>query len=240
MISQRIRIRTDIFQSQEFTLLEERAEDVSLNLILPTPVPSIRNDFFKPYDEPDVICLGNVKDCDYNDNRSSKDLPYPTIKEFQGQFSEDKQSLEGEKINFESETKELVDQINESLKIELEILKKQLYKKGIYFVNGIYSCSVCQIGLKKGDINSHLQGKRHTKLVDIKVKAIRPKSLKRKLKLVAKNEISSREFIKIKELKDGKKRCVCLLCDVVIKSEYISKYHLKDHIHKATYERFSK
>ena len=39
-----------------------------MNLILPTPVPSIQNDMFKPYDEPDVICLGNVKNWDYNDN----------------------------------------------------------------------------------------------------------------------------------------------------------------------------
>merc|ERR1719300_1365390 len=116
-------------------------------------------------------------------------------------------------------------------KQSMEGFKKTLYNKGIDFVNGSYSCSVCQIGLQKGDINSHLQGKRHTKLA---------KSLKRKKKLVAKNEISSRELIKIKEWKDGRKRWMCLLCDVVIKFKCISKYHLKGRIHKATYERYSK
>ena len=68
MTSQRIRIRTDIFRSQELALLEEWPDGIPLNLILPTPVPSIQNDMFKPYDEPDVICLGNVKNWDYNDN----------------------------------------------------------------------------------------------------------------------------------------------------------------------------
>ena len=122
----------------------------------------------------------------------------------------------------------------------LEGFKKTLHNNSIDIVNGSFSCSVCQIGLKKGDINSHLQGKLHTKLTDIKVKPIWPKSLQRKQKLVAENEISSREFIKIKEWKDGKKRLMCLLCDVLIKSECITKHHLKDWIHKATYERYSK
>ena len=45
---------------------------------------SIRNEIFNHIDEPEVICLGNGKDWDYNDNRSSKDLPYSPIKEFQG------------------------------------------------------------------------------------------------------------------------------------------------------------
>ena len=82
MTHQRIRIRTDIFQSQEFALHEERVEEIPL--ILPTPVPSIRNDFFKPLDEQGV---GKDLDCDFNDNLISKEI--------QGQITENEQSLEG-------------------------------------------------------------------------------------------------------------------------------------------------
>ena len=59
----RIRIRTDIFQSQEFAPLKERADGVPL--ILHTPVPSRQNDEFNHNDdddEPEVICLGNGMD----------------------------------------------------------------------------------------------------------------------------------------------------------------------------------
>ena len=78
MTHQRIRIRTDIFQSQEFAVHEGKADEVPL--ILPTPVPSIRNDFFKPLDEQGV---GKDLDCDFNDNH------------IKGKITEDEQSLEG-------------------------------------------------------------------------------------------------------------------------------------------------
>ena len=51
MTSHRIRIRTDIFQSQEFAQVEERADGVPL--ILPTPVPSRQNDEFNHIDDDD-------------------------------------------------------------------------------------------------------------------------------------------------------------------------------------------
>ena len=82
MTHQRIRIRTDIFQSQEFAVHEGKADEVPL--ILPTPVPSIRNDFFKPIDEQGV---GKDLDCDFNDNLISEDI--------QGKITEDEESLEG-------------------------------------------------------------------------------------------------------------------------------------------------
>ena len=82
MMHQRIRIRTDIFQSQEFAVHEGKADEVPL--ILPTPVPSIQNDFFKPIDEQGV---GKDLDCDFNDNLISKEI--------QGQITENEQSLEG-------------------------------------------------------------------------------------------------------------------------------------------------
>merc|ERR1719300_974658 len=61
-------------------------------MILPTPVPSIRNDKFKPIDE--VICLVNVKDSDYNGNLICKDLSNSYIKDIQGTFEDDKSSLD--------------------------------------------------------------------------------------------------------------------------------------------------
>jgi len=143
MTQQRIRIRTDIFQSREFASLKERADGVPL--ILPTPVPSRQNDEFNHIDgddEPEVICLGNGRDlnCDYNDNHSSKDPYYPVVKDFQKQIIENEQSLEGD--------------------------KRTLDNNCIDFVNGSYSCSVCHIGLQKNDIDSHLQGKLHAKRCD--------------------------------------------------------------------------
>jgi len=140
MTYQRIRIRTDIFQSQEFASLKEKTD--GFPLILPTPVPSRQNDEFNHNDdddEPEVICLGNGMDlnCDYNDNHSSKDPPYPVVEDIQGQNIEDEQSLEG---------------VNNC----------------IDFVDGSYSCSVCRIKLQKVSIESHLQGKRH-KVKEIKM-----------------------------------------------------------------------
>ena len=112
MTHQRIRIRTDIFQSQEFALHGERADDEVL-MMLPTPVPSIRNDFFKPIDEQGV---SKDLDCDYNDNHRSNGLPNPTVNCIQGQINEDEQNLEG--------------------------VKRTLDNNCIDFVNGRYSCSI--------------------------------------------------------------------------------------------------
>jgi len=225
MTHQRIRLRSDIFQSQEFALMEERT--VGIPLILPEPVPSIRNEMFNQINEPEVICLGNGKDlnCDYNDNHSSKDPYYPVVKDFQGQIIEDEQSLEG--------------------------VKRTLDNNCIDFVNGSYSCSVCHIEIRINNIESHLQGKQHAKLAEgpaemaeknqekmLKKKLKR--KLKKKQKLAAENEISSSEFILIKELKSGKVLRVCILCDLKLKSECESREHLRGPKHKATYERYSK
>ena len=131
MTYQRIRLRTDIFQSQEFALMEERT--VGVPLILPEPVPSIRNEIFNHIDEPEVICLGNGKDWDYNDNRSSKDPPYPTMKVRQKKKSKKAEKQQKKKL-------------------------KMLLEKGIDFWNGSYSCLVCQIELEQINIHKHLQG----------------------------------------------------------------------------------
>ena len=103
-----------LFLRQEFALMEERTDEGPL--ILPEPVPSIRNEMFNQINEPEVICLGTGKDWDYNDNRSSKDLPNPSIKDIQGQINEDEQNLEG--------------------------VKRTLDNNCIDFVNGRYSCSI--------------------------------------------------------------------------------------------------
>ena len=55
MTYQSIRLRTDIFQSQEFALMEEKTHGVPL--FLPEPVPSIRNEMFNQINEPEVIFL---------------------------------------------------------------------------------------------------------------------------------------------------------------------------------------
>ena len=116
----------------------------------------------KQIDEPEVICLGND-----NDERSSEDLPNPTIKDkmiLDGLSALDvwlskverKQAL---KINESKKTKK-----NQIPFTEKEL--KELHNKGIDFVNGSFSCSVCKIELKKGNLNSHLRGKRHARAVN--------------------------------------------------------------------------
>ena len=148
MTYQSIRLRTDIFQSQEFALMEERTDNCD-PLILPEPVPSIRNEMFNQINEPEVICLGNGRDliCDYNDNHSSKETPYHRINDIQGQIIEDEQSLEVVKEELKSKDKELDGQINESKKAK----KRQIPS---------FSCYVCQIGQKKGNLHLHLSLKR--------------------------------------------------------------------------------
>ena len=128
---------------------------------------------------------------------------------------------------------------------------KKLHNKGIDFVNGSFSCSICQIGLKKHDLYPHLQGKRHEKKLALNDKIKKEhqlekrrveKSKKQEMKetLAVKNEIISREFILKKEFENGKMELVCSLCDVVIISEKTINVHLSGQLHKATYERYSK
>jgi len=143
MTQQRIRIRTDIFQSREFASVKEKADGVPL--ILHTPVPSRQNYDFNLIDdddEPEVIYLGNGKDLngDYNNNHNFNGLPNPTVEDIQGHIIEDEQRLKA--------------------------VKRTLDNNCIDFVNGSYSCSVCHIGLQKNDIDSHLQGKLHAKHCD--------------------------------------------------------------------------
>ena len=63
-------------------------------------------------------------------------------------------------------------QINESKKTKKNQISftekelKELHNKGIDFVNGRYSCSVCKIKLGKGNLNSHLKGKRHAMAIN--------------------------------------------------------------------------
>jgi len=193
MTYQRIRLRTDIFQSQEFSLREERTDEGPL--ILPEHVPSIRNEMFNQINEPDVICLGTGKDWDYNDNHGSKDLPNPSITDIQGKIIDDEQSLKEVKKN-----KELVGQINKSLKTKNQLSIeswKELQNKGIDFVNGSFSCLVCEIGFHIGNHDTHLQGKRHAK----GVKAPNEKK-KKELKIVKKR--ARRQEEKAKKLNEYK------------------------------------
>ena len=67
---------------------------------------------------------------------------------------------------------------------------KKLQSKGIDFVNGRFSCSICHIaGLNKHDIRPHLQGKRHEnrlnlakRVVEKAKKQIMEKRLNKELK----------------------------------------------------------
>jgi len=272
MTHQRIRIRTDLFLSKEFASLNERADGVPL--ILPTPVPSIRNDFFKPFDDPEVLCLGNGKDLisNYNNNHNSKDLHYPTVKDCQGQIIEDEQSLDEDvwkkfklacvEWGRELKSEQVRQQINESKetkKNKISFTEKELKKlliKGIDLLNGSFSCLVCQVGLEKSDIDLHIQGKQHVKMKKIlklerKAGMLAERTIKWKMKrkiwlneeykqkLATKNEISSWEFILIKEFEDGIMKQMCILCDVIVSNEFSIRGHLKGRKHKANYERYS-
>ena len=114
---------------------------------------------FNQINEPEVICLGNGRDliCDYNDNHSSKETPNHRINDIQGQIIEDEQSLEVVKEELKSKNKELDGQINESKKAK----KRRIPS---------FSCYVCQIGQKKGNLYMHLQGKQHAKALNEKKK----------------------------------------------------------------------
>jgi len=227
MTQQRIRIRTDIFQSREFASVKEKADGVPF--ILTTPVPSRQNDEFNhidDIDEPEVVCLGNGKDWDwdYNDNRSFKDLPHHTVKDIQVHSLDDEQSLDED---VKKGYKTALDEWERKLQIfnskvnviynerGLEGVKKTLVINSIDFVNGIYSCSVCQIKLMKNDIDSHLKGKRHAKLAesparkappqpkveDLKEQIIKDEWFEEEIKESAKTKESTKtkEFIKTKE-----------------------------------------
>jgi len=276
MAHHRIRIRTDIFKSQEFALHEKRVDEVPM--ILPTPVPSIRNNFFKPLDQQGV---GMDLDCDFNDNLISKNI--------QGQIIDDEHSLEGvnncidfvngsyfcsvchiglPKDNVGSHLREKRHKFREikkeqacKKKIQWPFTEKDLEKlriKGIDFVSGRFSCSICHIfGLNKSDLRPHLQGKRHVKrlnegnrLVEKAKKQIMEMRLNKELKKeqdkeleeykqkqAIKNEISAREFILKKKFKNGNMELACSLCDVVVISEKTINAHLSGKLHKANYDK---
>ena len=100
----------------------------------------------------------------------------------------------------------------------LEGFKKTLHNNSIDIVNGSFSCSVCQIGLQKDNIDLHLQGKRHATA------------------LVSKIEISSREFIVMKEIRRGWMKQICSLCNVGTSGENDIHSHLSGRKHKLNYD----
>ena len=165
-------LRTDIFQSQEFALLKERADGLPLNMILPTPVPTIINDFFKPFDEPEGLRLGSGKGCwAAFDERRKKEL---------------RQARNLRRKNKSQKTKKKKQNPN-NLILGVD--------KGIDFVNGRYSCSVCQIGLEKGQIHKHLKGLQHATYAAIKQKNEKESKLAKKPK---------RQSKKVKKLSECK------------------------------------
>merc|ERR1719300_651407 len=258
---------------------------------------------YKQIIEPEVICLENGKDCDYNDKPCSNDLPHPTVKDeiivdglsALDAWSSKLQREEAHQINESKKTNEK----NQIPFTEKEL--KKLHNKGIDFVNGRFSCSVCKIELKKGNLNSHLRGKRHAravnpnaenestetarksitinisdpldkKRVDFKngkyfcsicqikfdegsldshlqgkrhnANKKQPERAKRRVEnkknLVSKIEISSREFIVMKEIKNGRMKQICSLCNVGGSGENDIKSHLIGRKHKLNYEKFGK
>ena len=117
----------------------------------------------------------------------------------------------------------------------------------------------------KDNIASHLQGKRHAKgakalnekkkeELKLEKRRARRKAVKARMKemrldkkleeykqkLASENEISSREFILIKEFEDGNMKQVCSLCGLVVPNEDCIKSHLSRQKHKAAYKRYSK
>jgi len=184
---------------------------------------------------------GNGKDLDNNDNRSSEDLPYPAVKDIQVQIIGDEQSLEEFQKNME-----LLIQINKSLNTNNRLSIKswqKLQNKGIDFVNGNFSCLVCKIGLGKGDIDSHLQGKRHLMVADPDAaKLKRHVKLEKKLNKCKEKvaKIAGIEFIVIKKFKDGNLKLICSLCHVEVTSVKSIKEHIRGQRHKLNYESFAK
>ena len=98
MTHKRIRIRTDIFKSPQFSLLEDEDRTDVVPFLPLSPVPLILNDKFNHIDELEVLCLGNGKDWDYNDNLSNKNLSNPNVKDVQGTVGEDRQHTTQSKI----------------------------------------------------------------------------------------------------------------------------------------------
>jgi len=124
MTHQRIRIRTDIFKSQQFALLEDRTDVVPLFPL--SPVPSILNDKFNHIDELEVVCLGNGKNWDYNDNLSSKDLSNPNVTDILGE-----EPLHTGKANLISDAKYIQDTTKRIQNMKNWLLKQQDYGTSI-------------------------------------------------------------------------------------------------------------
>ena len=126
MTHQRIRIRTDIFKSQQFALLEDEDRTDVVPFLPLSPVPSILNDKFNHIDELEVICLGNGKDCDYNDNLSSKDLSNPNVTDILGE-----DPLHTGKANLISDAKYIQDTTKRIQNMKNWLLKQQDYGTSI-------------------------------------------------------------------------------------------------------------
>ena len=126
MTHQRIRIRTDIFKSQQFALLEDEDRTDVVPLLPFSPVPSILNDKFNHIDELEVVCLGNGKDWDYNDNLSSKDLSNPNVTDILGE-----EPLHTGKANLISDAKYIQDTTKRIQNMKNWLLKQQDYGTSI-------------------------------------------------------------------------------------------------------------
>ena len=121
---------------------------------------------------------------------------------------------------------------NESIETKRKLktinISDSLDKKSIDFVNGKHFCSFCQINFHEGSLDSHLQGKQHARNK-------KKKHSKYKQKLVSKIEISSRELIVMKEIKGGRMKQICCLCNVGVSGESDIKSHLIGRKHKLNY-----
>jgi len=126
MTHQRIRIRTDIFKSQQFALLEDEDRTDVVPLLPFSPVPSILNDKFNHIDELEVVCLGNGKNWDYNDNLSSKDLSNPNVTDILGE-----EPLHTGKANLISDAKYIQDTTKRIQNMKNWLLKQQDYGTSI-------------------------------------------------------------------------------------------------------------
>jgi len=135
MTHQRIRIRTDIFKSPQFSLLEDEDRTDVVPFLPLSPVPLILNDKFNHIDELEVICLGNGKDWDYNDNLSSKDLSNPNVTDIQGNVGEELQDTTQSKIA--SDAKFIQDMTKRIQNMKNWLWKQQDFSTSIQIVKQI-------------------------------------------------------------------------------------------------------
>jgi len=135
MTHQRIRIRTDIFKSPQFSLLEDEDRTDVVPFLPLSPLPLILNDKFNHIDELEVVCLGNGKDWDYNDNLSSKDLSNPNVTDIQGNVGEELQDTTQSKIA--SDAKFIQDMTKRIQNMKNWLWKQQEFSTSIQIVKQI-------------------------------------------------------------------------------------------------------